>query len=103
MTDWMRQLELAVDVVPPEDALRVADAMWAGDLDTLQEMLPCGCCCNEHTFPHCEARLWGGCRGGMPYGWGPEEEFGYLQSWQRHYARFHGMAEADFYGHEEDV
>jgi len=38
-------------------------AIWEGDMDTLTEKAPCICCCAEHTFEHCEARLWGGCRG----------------------------------------
>ena len=80
---------------------QLADAMWAGDLDKLQELAPCDCCCGEHTFPNCEARLWGGCRSGMPYGWGPEDDHRELVSWQRHYERFHGMSESAFYGYEE--
>lgn len=38
-------------------------AIWQGDTDTLQNRAPCICCCAEHTFDHCAARLWGGCRG----------------------------------------
>lgn len=73
-------------------------AMWAGDLDQLHELAPCACCCHEHTFPDCEARLWGGCRSGQPYGWGPEDDHRELRSWIRHYERFHGMTEAEFLG-----
>jgi hypothetical protein len=41
----------------------VEEAIWSGDSDTLRERAPCGCCCSEHTFERCPARLWGGCRG----------------------------------------
>jgi hypothetical protein len=39
------------------------EAIWAGDMDTLSERAGCKCCCSEHTFESCPARLWGGCRG----------------------------------------
>jgi hypothetical protein len=39
------------------------DALWAGDVDRLQELAYCRCCCDEHTFSDCPARLWGACRG----------------------------------------
>lgn len=38
-------------------------AIWEGDVDTLRERAGCVCCCYEHTFEHCPARLWDGCRG----------------------------------------
>lgn len=79
---------------------RLRAAMWAGDVDALQEIAPCACCCGEHTWPTCEARLWGGCRSGHPYGWGPEDDYEYERSWMRHYATAHGMSEAEFYGRD---
>ena len=42
---------------------RINEAMWAGDVDRLQELAGCICCCDEHTFEHCPARQWDGCRG----------------------------------------
>jgi hypothetical protein len=42
--------------------LEIADAMWAGDVARLHELAPCRCCCSEHTFPDCPARIWYGCR-----------------------------------------
>lgn len=71
------------------------DAMWAGDVDRLEELAPCGCCCHEHTHIYCGAREWGGCRSGL----GPGESLeGDAQAWQEHYAKYHGMTEAEFYG-----
>jgi len=46
-----------------EQQKKIADAMWAKDLDALEELAPCKCCCNEHTFRDCPARAWHGCRG----------------------------------------
>lgn len=40
--------------------------MWAHDTDALFELAPCGCCCHEHYFDDCVARLYGGCRGATP-------------------------------------
>ncbi len=80
----------------PAWAEKLRVAMWAGDENACHEIAPCRCCCDEHTFPCCEARLWGGCRGGRPYGWGPEEEFGEAEAWRAHY----GMTKAEFYGME---
>ena len=47
---------------------RVDRAMWAGDVGLLSELAPCRCCCHEHTFEDCVARLWNGCRGGCAGG-----------------------------------
>lgn len=69
----------------------LADALWAGDVDRLSELAPCRCCCFEHTFEWCEARLWFGCRGQEALTRAEEE------SWRRHYEQFHGMTLADFY------
>ena len=38
-------------------------AIWDGDTDTLFGRARCICCCAEHTFENCPARLWNGCRG----------------------------------------
>lgn len=74
---------------------RIKAAMWAGDLGALEALAPCVCCCHEHTFANCEAREWGGCRSGLAPG---ETLEGYERGWQEHYAREHGMSEAQFYG-----
>ena len=74
-----------------EDALR---AVWAGDVDWLDEHFHCVCCCAEHTFGSgCPAYAWGGCRGQTTMS--REEE----RSWVRHYAVHHGMTEDQFYGY----
>lgn len=44
----------------------VLEAIWAHDTDALYELAPCGCCCHEHYFDNCVARLYGGCRGAVP-------------------------------------
>ena len=72
---------------------RLVDAIWAGDVNALCHLAPCRCCCDEHTFESCEARLWNGCRGQNTMT-GAEEE-----SWVAHYARFHGMLWEQFYGY----
>lgn len=77
------------------DDARLKAAMWAGDLDTLNEIAPCGCCCDEHTHAYCEARLWEGCRGGLPYG---VSEHDITEEWQQFYAKHRGMTEDEFYG-----
>jgi len=41
----------------------IDDALWAGDLEQLDELAPCKCCCDEHTFSDCPARVWYHCRG----------------------------------------
>lgn len=73
---------------------KLRDALWAGDVDALDELAPCSCCCYEHTHAYCPARLWGGCRGGLALG---ESEQSIAKSWQEHYAKFHGMSEEEFY------
>ena len=66
----------------------VADAMWAGDLDRLWEIAPCGCCCNEHFHECCPARQWGGCRGQDSL------TFKDIAAWAAHY----GMTVEEFFG-----
>lgn len=71
---------------------RVLDnAVWAGDVDLLNELASCICCCDEHTFEFCPSRIWGGCRG--QYTMTRAE----LDSWVEHYERFHGMTREDFF------
>lgn len=71
------------------------EAIWAGDTDRLDELAPCRCCCSEHTFEWCEARLWGACRG---QGSMMRAE---LEAWQRFYEESRGMTREQFYGVEE--
>lgn len=71
----------------------MAQAIWAGDMDTLFERARCQCCCAEHTFTTgCPAYVWGGCRG--QYSETPADR----DAWVQHYVRFHGMTEAQFFG-----
>jgi hypothetical protein len=62
-------------------------AAWEGDVDRLDELAGCRCCCGEHTFSWCPARLWNGCRGGQ-VDQRTEEE-----AWRQHY----GMTEDEWY------
>jgi len=76
----------------------VERAMWAGDEELLQALAPCRCCCHEHTFEDCPARLWEGCRGGYAGGPPTREE---VESWVRVYAAApHWMTRAEFFGGE---
>ena len=68
-------------------------AMWAGDIERLDEIARCRCCCHEHTFEWCYARIWGGCRGQHTMTRAEE------RSWVEHYRRFHGMTEDEFWGY----
>lgn len=72
---------------------QIEDAMWAGDIDKLDELAHCVCCCHEHTFgPGCPAYAWGGCRGQGTL------TYDEIESWARHYERFHGMTREQFFG-----
>ena len=71
---------------------RVEDAMWARNERLLWELTPCRCCCSEHTFEGCPARLWAGCRG---QGSMTRAD---LESWIRHYATHHDMTREEFFG-----
>ena len=74
------------------------EALWAGDTDRLHELAWCRCCCDEHTFEDCPARLWYGCRG---QGSMTRAD---LKSWEVHYAQFHGLSWHQFHGFgEEDI
>lgn len=68
------------------------EAIWDGDVDKLQTLAGCGCCCDEHAFEDCPARVWGGCRGQGTMTYAERE------SWAKHYERFHGMTEERFFG-----
>lgn len=65
-------------------------ALWEGDQDKLYELAPCHCCCHEHTFEHCPARIWDGCRGSGSLTFKDHE------AWRA----FYGMTAAEFYGGE---
>jgi len=71
-------------------------AIWRGDTDALDELAHCRCCCHQHTFEFCPARVWGGCRG--QYTMTHAEE----QAWVKHYQHFHGMTEAEFFDDGDD-
>ena len=71
-------------------------ALWAGDVTALQKLAPCVCCCSEHTFNHCPARAWYGCRGQGAMTRADQE------AWCRHYMTHHGMTEDEFYGMASD-
>jgi hypothetical protein len=73
------------------DPKELERAMWEGDTDRLDELAHCRCCCYEHTFEDCPARLWYGCRG---QGSLTRAE---VMSWARHYERFHGMTLEEFF------
>jgi len=66
-------------------------ALWAGDVDTLDRLAPCRCCCHQHTFESCPARAWFGCRGQFIMTRAEEE------SWARHYGVAHGMSREQFF------
>lgn len=81
----------ALDKLAPD----LVTAIWAGDVDTLQDLAPCICCCHEHTFgAGCPAYAWGGCRGQGSMTRSEQEE------WAVNYERFHGMSRDQFYGAE---
>ena len=42
---------------------QIEQAMWDNDTDRLDELAPCICCCSDHTFSSCLARIRNGCRG----------------------------------------
>ncbi len=73
---------------------KVKQLMWAGGVDELREIAPCSCCCADHTNAYCPARLWEGCRSGLPYG---EDEHSEAQKWADHYAKYHDMNKESFY------
>lgn len=65
----------------------IQDAMWDGDINRLDELAGCGCCCDEHFFEGCPANFWGGCRGSGSI---TRSE---IAGWMQHY----GMTPEEFY------
>lgn len=90
----IRDIELLSPRRPHGAELRrqLEEAIWAGDVERLHELAPCGCCCWEHTHEGCSARMWNGCRGSGQLTRADTE------SWARHYAEHHGMTRAEFFG-----
>lgn len=74
--------------------LEVQDAMWAQNVERLHVIAGCKCCCDEHTFVSCPARLWFGCKGQWT-----EDSFEQGQSWFRLYKE--RMTESEFFGWQE--
>ena len=72
----------------------LARAMWEGDLDKLNDLAGCDCCCSDHFFEHCPARVWGGCRGQESL---TREDY---VAWEDHYRKHHGFSRDQFYGVE---
>jgi hypothetical protein len=72
----------------------LARAMWEGDLDKLNDLAGCDCCCSDHFFEHCPARVWGGCRGQESL---TRED---CAEWETHYRKHHGLSRDQFYGVE---
>ena len=63
-------------------------AMWEGDHNKLHDLAPCICCCHEHTFERCPARVWEGCRGSGSL------TYADVEAWRE----FYGMTAREFYG-----
>ena len=72
------------------EPMTLEEAMWAGDVDRLNEIAGCICCCSDHTFSHCPARKWEGCRGQGSEDYDHRKWFEFLN-------RTRGMTEAQFY------
>lgn len=86
-----RNLESEIEEAERAWRERVQEAMWNGDTALLQEIAACGCCCDEHTFEDCPARLWGACRGqGTP-------TRADLEGWIQHYEKTRGMTRDEFW------
>lgn len=73
------------------DVSAINKAMWEEDTEYLQENARCECCCADHTFGNCPARLWNGCRGQDTMTWVE------IESWAKHYELFHGMTRDHFF------
>ena len=65
-------------------------AIWAGDVDLVDELAPCRCCCFDHTHAGCPARKVGTCRG---QGNTDGEDY---DGWKTYYMLHHGFTEAQF-------
>lgn len=87
----MRAWERVLDALEDAKRREMSEAIWAGDTDLLNELAPCRCCCGEHTFESCEARLWGACRGQGSMTRAEEE------GWFRFYQESRGMTWEQFY------
>lgn len=99
LQQYLEQIEdksKAQTIEEEERKLDLVDAIWAGDVDRLQEIARCICCCDEHTFEHCPARAWYGCRGQNSMTRDDQE------SWIRHYEQNHGMTRDEFFGVDEN-
>lgn len=75
-----------------ETLAAIQKAMWENDIDTLDRIARCECCCGDHTFESCYARLWGACRG---QGSLTRAD---ITKWEEHYAKTRGMTRDEFYG-----
>jgi hypothetical protein len=62
-----------------EEEEEIKKAMWEGNVDKLCELAGCVCCCADHTFEHCPARAWEGCRGQGSL------TFNDIRAWAAHY------------------
>ena len=71
--------------------IAIEDAIWRGDTDELRELAPCICCCADHTFEDCPARVWFGCRGQDTMTRADHE------AWAEHYRVHHGMTREEFF------
>ena len=72
-------------------------AIWEGDVNKLCDLAGCICCCSEHTFEGCPARIWYGCRGSYTM---TRVE---VAEWAAHYAKYHGLTEDQFYAYDRFV
>jgi len=70
----------------------IQEHMWDDDMDWIYENAGCRCCCYEHTFSDCVARVWGGCRGGDGKGRNVYDHQS-LEDWRK----FLGMDSDTFY------
>lgn len=66
---------------------QLQEAAWDGDDERLRDLAPCSCCCADHTFSYCPARLWDGCRSGLEYG---VDHLADERSWREHYDKWRG-------------
>lgn len=48
---------------PDREAKIAIRLMFEGNREALDERFRCECCCEEHTYLSCPARIWHGCKG----------------------------------------
>lgn len=72
-------------LTPEEFVAKLEGAFWAKNKDDLHSLAGCDCCCHEHTFPNCLARLWGGCRSARAYGDDRPTDQDDVEGWAAHY------------------